>query len=37
MRKIADGEEYRGPSTIDAPAILPEIAATVQAIGYGSN
>jgi len=25
MRKIADGEPYAMPSTIDDPAILPEI------------
>ena len=26
MRRIADGEEYRTPATIDDPAILDEIA-----------
>jgi propionyl-CoA synthetase len=35
MRKIADNEEYRIPSTIDDPAILGEIEAAVQGIGYG--
>ena len=29
MRKIADGEEYRLPATIDDPAILDEIAAAL--------
>jgi propionyl-CoA synthetase len=29
MKKIADGEEYRLPATIDDPAILPEIAAAL--------
>jgi len=30
MKKIADGEEYRMPATIDDPAILPEIAAALR-------
>ena len=29
MKKIADGEEYRLPATIDDPAILPEIGAAL--------
>jgi propionyl-CoA synthetase len=37
MRKIADGEEYRVPSTIDDDAILPEIEDAVQDIGYGKK
>jgi len=35
MRKIADGEEYKAPATIDDPAILDEITAAFKAIGYG--
>jgi len=34
MRKIADGEEYRMPSTIDDPAILGEITEALRGIGY---
>lgn len=34
MRKIADGQEYRMPSTIDDPAILNEIESALQEIGY---
>ena len=33
MRKIADGEEYSAPSTIDDPAALPEIEYAVPNIG----
>ncbi|MGC8907174.1 MAG: propionyl-CoA synthetase [Desulfomonilaceae bacterium] len=35
MRKIADGENYAVPSTIDDPASLQEIATAVTEIGYG--
>jgi propionyl-CoA synthetase len=35
MRSIADGESYKVPSTIDDPAILPEIEAAVGSMGYG--
>ena len=35
MRKIADGEEYSVPSTIDDPAVLAEIEAAMQTVGYG--
>jgi propionyl-CoA synthetase len=35
MSKIADGKEYRIPSTIDDPAVLVKIEETVQKIGYG--
>jgi propionyl-CoA synthetase len=31
MRKIADGEEYTVPATIDDPAILEEIRAALAA------
>jgi propionyl-CoA synthetase len=34
MQKIADGEEYKTPATIDDPAILPEIAEALTALGY---
>ena len=34
MVKIADGEEFRMPATIDDPAILDEIAAALKTIGY---
>jgi len=35
MRSIADGQSYKVPSTIDDPAILPEIEAAVGSMGYG--
>jgi propionyl-CoA synthetase len=34
MVKIADGEEFKMPATIDDPAILDEITAALQTIGY---
>jgi len=34
MRKIADGEEYKTPATIDDPAILGEIDDALHEIGY---
>ncbi len=34
MRKIADGQEYRMPSTIDDPATLGEIETSLHDIGY---
>lgn len=34
MKKIADGEEYRVPATIDDPTTLDEIAQSLSAIGY---
>jgi len=34
MRKIADGEPYKMPSTIDDPAILGEIETALKEIGY---
>ena len=34
MQKIADGEAYKTPATIDDPAILPEIGDALRAIGY---
>ena len=35
MRRIADGVSYKVPSTIDDPAILPEVEEAVKTIGYG--
>ena len=35
MRRIADGEDYPFPATIDDPAILREIDATLARAGYG--
>ena len=34
MQKIADGEDFPMPATIDDPAILDEIAIALNAIGY---
>jgi propionyl-CoA synthetase len=34
MAKIADGQEFKTPATIDDPAILGEIAEALLAIGY---
>ncbi|MGI9297037.1 MAG: propionyl-CoA synthetase [Gammaproteobacteria bacterium] len=34
MRKIANGEKYEPPATIDDPAILDEIAAAMKTLGY---
>ncbi|MCD6291923.1 MAG: AMP-binding protein, partial [Deltaproteobacteria bacterium] len=36
MRKIADNEKYRMPSTIDDPSVLAEIEEAIVKIGYGS-
>jgi propionyl-CoA synthetase len=35
MRRIADGEEYSVPATIDDPAILDEISGSLESLGYG--
>jgi propionyl-CoA synthetase len=35
MRRIADGEEYRVPATIDDPATLDEIGDALRGAGYG--
>jgi propionyl-CoA synthetase len=35
IRKIADGEAWKMPATIDDPAILDEITAAMQAKGIG--
>ena len=34
MRRIADGEEWRMPATIDDPAILDEIGEALRGLGY---
>jgi propionyl-CoA synthetase len=37
MRKIADGESYTMPSTIDDPAVLGEVENAMQRIGYAKK
>ncbi len=37
MRKIADGEQYTIPSTIDDPAILSEVEVALRSIGYAKK
>ena len=37
MQKIADGLDYKPPATIDDPAILDEIGATLQSVGYAKR
>ena len=34
MRKIADGEDWKMPATVDDPAIFDEIGAALEALGY---
>jgi propionyl-CoA synthetase len=34
MARIADGQEYKAPATIDDPAILGEIGASLSRLGY---
>jgi len=34
MRKIADGEEYKVPATIEDPKVLDEMRAALKTIGY---
>ena len=34
MQRIADGEEYIVPATIDDPAILDEITDALDGVGY---
>ena len=34
MQKIADGQDVAAPATIDDPAILGEIAQSLQGVGY---
>ncbi len=37
MQKIADGEAYRMPATIDDPAVLDEIAKALAGLGYAKK
>ena len=37
MQKIADGEDYKAPATIDDPVILDEITDALKAIGYPAS
>lgn len=37
MRKMADGDTYTVPSTIDDPAILDEIKTELGGIGYAQE
>ncbi len=37
MQKIADGQDYKAPATIDDPTILPEIAAALSGAGYAKR
>ena len=37
MKSIADGKTYKTPATIDDPAILPEIEAALQQLGYAKS
>ena len=37
MKSIADGKPYRVPATIDDPAILAEIQAALQRMGYAAG
>jgi propionyl-CoA synthetase len=36
MRKIADGEDYRLPATIEEPLVLDEIREAMLSIGYAN-
>ena len=37
VKKIADGSEWKMPATIDDPAILDEITASLQGLGYACD
>jgi propionyl-CoA synthetase len=37
IRKIADGQEYKTPSTIDDPTVLDEIEESLKTIGYAKK
>jgi propionyl-CoA synthetase len=37
MVKIADGQEWKMPATIDDPAILDEISSSLQTLGYANQ
>ena len=34
MAKIADGQPFKAPATIDDPAILDEIGAALRTVGF---
>jgi propionyl-CoA synthetase len=37
MKRIADGQEYRMPATIEDPAVLTEIGESLRRIGYAKK
>ena len=37
MRKIADGEDWQMPATIDDPEVLDEITESLNSIGYPAS
>jgi propionyl-CoA synthetase len=37
MRKIADGEEYKVPATIEDPDVLGEIGTALKSLGYADD
>ena len=37
MRRVADGEDFKMPATIDDPAILGEIAEALRPVGYATK
>jgi propionyl-CoA synthetase len=37
MKKIADGDPWKMPATIDDPAILDEITESLQSLGYARD
>ncbi|MEE9598081.1 MAG: AMP-binding protein, partial [Acidiferrobacterales bacterium] len=37
MQKIADGQEYKIPATVDDPAVLDEIAIALKGVGYAKG
>ena len=37
MQKIADGEDYKTPATIDDPSALTEVREALTQVGYGSK
>jgi propionyl-CoA synthetase len=37
MRKIADGEDWQMPATIDDPEVLDEITESLNGIGYPAS
>jgi propionyl-CoA synthetase len=37
MRKIADGEEFKVPATIEDPDVLGEIGTALESLGYAGK